>query len=228
MQWQKLTVAVGSIMVFGMVGMSEAWAWPVNVSVGASTLGEGAQISMALIPGTLDLALGLNYLNESRSGVYNGSNSSIPYTANLRLKTIPILFDYYPFQGAFRLTGGAMINENQVLALSNDPTGTYIINGHTYSGAQVGTFTGQITYRRVAPYAGFGWGSKAARDSGFSMGFDIGVLFTGSAQIQLSASNSTSNSTLATDVAKAQANANARASSYKLWPVLGLRLGYAF
>jgi hypothetical protein len=60
------------------------------------------------------------------------------------------------------------------------------------------------------------------------MGFDIGVLFTGSANVQLSASNSANNSTLASNVAAAQAQANARASRYKLWPVVGLRLGYDF
>ncbi|MHB1512214.1 MAG: hypothetical protein ACYCTF_02165 [Acidiferrobacter sp.] len=66
------------------------------------------------------------------------------------------------------------------------------------------------------------------------MGFDIGVLFTGSPNVQLSASNPCNNGTLTSDVAAAQAqaqanaNANARASRHKLWPVVGLRLGYDF
>jgi len=210
------------------VGVVSAWAQPVNVSVGASTLGLGVQISMALIPGTLDLALGINHLSKSRSGVYSSSNNSIPYTGNLRLETIPILLNYYPFHGVFRVTGGAMINENQVTAYSSDPNGTYIFNGQLFSGSQVGTFTGKVTYRRVAPYLGLGWGSKAARTPGFSLGFDVGVLFTGSPNVQLSASNPQNNTTLASDVAAAQAKANARASSYKLWPMIGLRLGYDF
>jgi len=229
MRFQKKMVGALVVAVVGMVGMAPAWADPVNVSVGASTLGLGVQASIALIPGTLDLAVGINHLSKSRTGIYSSSNNSIPYSANLRLQTIPVLFDYFPFHGAFRLTGGAMINENQITAFSNGGSGgTYIIDGTSYPASQVGTFSGQVTYRRVAPYLGFGWGSKAAQDSGFSAGLDIGVLFTGSPNIQFSASNASPGSALASSVATAQANANAKASSYKLWPVIGFRLGYAF
>ncbi len=224
--WRRRVEALATL-VGGIVAVP-AGAHPVNVSVGASTLGYGVQVSTALIPGTLDLAVGINHLSESRSGTYASSNNSIPYQGNVRLQTIPVLFNYYPLSGAFRFTAGVMINENRVTAYSSDPTGNYVINGQPYSGSTVGTFTGLATYRRLAPYFGIGWGSKAARHPGFSMGFDIGVLFTGSANVQLSASNSANNSTLASNVAAAQAQANARASRYKLWPVVGLRLGYDF
>lgn len=224
--WRRSAGALAVLV--GAVVAVPAGAHPVNLSVGASTLGYGAQVSTALIPGTLDLAVGINHLSQSRSGTYTNSNNSIPYQGTVRLQTIPVLFDYYPFSGAFRITGGAMINENQVTTYSSDPTGTYVINGHSYLGAQVGTFTGKVTYRRLAPYLGLGWGSKAARHSGFSMGFDIGVLFTGSPNVRLNASNPNNSSQLASDVAAAQAKANAHASHYKMWPVIGLRLGYDF
>ncbi|MHB8252968.1 MAG: hypothetical protein ACYDEV_04580 [Acidiferrobacter sp.] len=224
MRLQKWAVAA----VLSVVSAVPAWAWPVNVSVGASTLGLGIQASTALIPGTLDLAVGINRLSKTRTGVYNSSNNSIPYSGNMRLETIPILFNYFPFHGVFRFTGGAMINENQVSAYTSSANATYVINGTTYPGSAVGTFTGRVTYRRVAPYFGIGWGSKAARERGFSMGFDVGVLFTGSPNVQLSASNPNNVSGLAANVAAAQANANAKASSYKMWPVIGLRLGYDF
>ncbi len=226
-QWGGWGVGVVAA-VAGAVMVVPADAQPVNVSIGASTLGLGVQVSTALIPGTLDLAVGINHLSESRAGTYASSNNSIPYHATLRLQTIPVLLNYYPFAGVFRITGGAMVNENRVTAYSFDPTGSYVINGNTYPGSEVGTFSGKASYRRIAPYLGIGWGSKAARQPGFSMGFDIGVLFTGSPSVQLSASNPTGNTTLASDVAAAQANANSRASSYKLWPVIGLRLGYDF
>ncbi len=109
-----------------------------------------------------------------------------------------------------------MINENRVTAYSSNPNGNYVFNGRPYSGSTVGTFTGQATYRRLAPYFGIGWGSKAARHAGFSTGFNIGVLFTGSANVQLSASTPSNNAKLAADIAAAQAQANASASRYKL------------
>ncbi len=226
-QWRGWGAGVAAALV-GAVMVVPADAQPVNVSIGASTLGLGVQVSTALIPGTLDLAVGINHLSENRSGTYTNSNSSIPYHATLRLQTIPVLLNYYPFGGVFRITGGAMINQNRVTTYSYDPTGTYTINGHQYNGSEVGTFSGKVSYRRIAPYLGIGWGSKAARQTGFSMGFDVGVLLTGSPNVQLSASNPTNDPTLASDVAAAQARANARASSYKLWPVIGLRIGYDF
>ena len=225
---RSLRAAACLVVLAGGMAAVPAGAHPVNLSIGASTLGFGAQISAALIPGTLDLAVGFNHLSENRSGTYTNANNSIPYHATVRLQTIPVLFDYYPFSGVFRFTAGAMINENRVTAYSYDPTGTYVINGDSYPGAEVGSFSGKVTYRRVAPYFGIGWGSKAARRPGFSMGLDIGVLYTGSPDVQLSASNPTNNATLASDVAAAQATANARASSYRFWPVIGLRLGYDF
>ena len=100
--------------------------------------------------------------------------------------------------------------------------------GVVHTAQQVGTFTGKVSWRRVAPYLGIGWGSKAARHSGFSMGFDVGVLVTGSPSVALHASNPTGNAQLASDVAAAQANANNKASPYRFWPVIGLRVGYAF
>ncbi len=205
-----------------------AWAWPVNVSVGASTLGLGVQVATAIIPGTLDAAVGLNRYDNSRAGTYTSNGDNIPYTGSLRMETIPVLLDYYPFHGAFRVTGGMMINENDMSAVASGGSGTYTINGDTYTAQQVGTFTGKIGWRRVAPYLGIGWGSKAARQSGFSMGFDLGVLVTGSPEITLHASNPGNNAQLASDVAAAQAKANNRASSYRFWPVIGLRVGYAF
>lgn len=201
---------------------------PVNVSVGGSTLGLGVQVSAALIPGTLDLALGLNHLSVSHSGTYTSGGSDIPYSANVRLQTIPVLLDYYPFHGVFRITGGVMVNQNRISAIASGGSGTYTINNDTYTSTQVGTLTGQITYRRFAPYLGIGFGSKAARHSGLSAGFDLGVLFTGSPQVSLNASNPTGNQQLASDVAAAQATANQKGSSYRLWPVIGIRVGYAF
>lgn len=207
---------------------ASAFAWPVNISVGASTLGFGVQAATAIIPGTLDVAVGLNRFNYNKSGTYTSNGDNIPYNGNLRLETIPVLLDYYPFHGVFRITGGMMINENNLNAVAGGGSGTYTINGDTYTAQQVGTFTGKVSWRRVAPYLGIGWGSKAARHSGFSMGFDVGVLVTGSPRVALHASNPTGNAQLASDVAAAQANANNKASPYRFWPVIGLRVGYAF
>ena len=109
-----------------------------------------------------------------------------------------------------------MVNQNDVSVLASGGSGTYTINGDTYTAQQVGRLTGKVTWRRVAPYLGIGWGSKAARQSGFSMGFDVGVLVTGSPpDVALHASNPTGDAQLASDVAAAQAKANNQARLYR-------------
>lgn len=219
--------AAASGMLF-MSAIAPAFARPVNLSVGVSTLGFGVQVSTPIIPGSLDLALGINRYSYSHNGTYTSGGSHIPYHGNLRLQTIPVLLNYYPFHGVFRVTGGVMFDQNRLALNASGGSGSYTINGRSYTASQVGTFTGKASWRRVAPYLGLGWGSKAARKPGFSMGFDLGVLFTGSPQVTLSASNPQHNAQLASDVAAAQATANQKTSSYKLWPVVGIRLGYDF
>ena len=218
----------GSVLACGISGVTPALARPVNLSVGVSTLGLGVQVSTPIIPGSLDLALGINRYSYNRNGSYTSGGSDIPYHGNARLQTIPVLLNYYPFHGVFRVTGGVMFDQNQFTLNASGGNGTYTINNDTYTTQQVGTFTGKVAWKRVAPYLGIGWGSKAARATGFSMGFDLGVLFTGSPQVTFSASGSSTNAQLASDVAAAQASANQKASSYKLWPVIGVRIGYDF
>lgn len=225
-----MTIKIGTVVCgLGLVLVSgAALARPVNLSVGVSTLGLGFQVSTPIVPGTLDIAVGINHYGLTHAGTYNKSGTSIPYTASVRLQTIPILLNYYPFQGVFRVTGGVMINQNQITANASGGNGYYTINGDTYPAQEVGTLTGRITYPRLAPYLGIGWGSKAARQSGFSMGFDLGVLYTRSPIVTLNASNPQNNAQLTQDVAAAQATANQKASAAKIWPVIGVRIGYDF
>ena len=57
---------------------------------------------------------------------------------------------------------------------------------------------------------------------------DLGVLFTGSPQVALNASNPGNNATLANDVAAAQATAQSDANKVTMWPLIQVGLGYAF
>lgn len=219
-------------------GTGWGWVWvgsynarPVNISVGASTLGFGVQVATPIVPGTLDIALGINHFSYNRSGTYTKNNSAIPYNGTLRLQTIPVLLDYFPFHGVFRLTGGVMVNQNDFNLVANGGNGTYKIDGYQYTASGDSTFTEQVKWRRFAPYLGIGWGSKAARHTGFSMGFDLGVLYTDSPAVTMSASGyvpAAGAPTLQTAVAAEQAKANQSASSLRFWPMIGIRVGYDF
>lgn len=57
-----------SVAVGVMAGATPALARPVNLSVGVSTLGLGVQASTPIIPGSLDLAVGLNHFSYNHNG----------------------------------------------------------------------------------------------------------------------------------------------------------------
>ncbi|MHB1529961.1 MAG: hypothetical protein ACYCXT_11120 [Acidiferrobacteraceae bacterium] len=112
---------------------------------------------------------------------------------------------------------------------SRQADSTVTINNNTYTAAQVGTLTGRIDYaRKIEPYLGLGWGNLAPRHHGFVYNVDLGVLFTGSPQVSLNASNPGNNAQLTADVAAAQATAQNDASKVTLWPMIQIGLGYAF
>ena len=207
-----------------------ASARTVGITADAGTMGFGVNLGTQLIPNTLDIRTGYTHFGLSRSGTYNKSGTSLPYTGHLGLGGIPVLLDWFPFHGAFRFTAGVFDNRTDVNANATPaPGSTVTINGDTYTAAQVGTLTGRIDYaRKIEPYAGIGWGHLAPRRHGFVYNVDLGVLFTGSPQVALNASNPGNNATLASDVAAAQATAQDSANKVTLWPMLQIGLGYAF
>ncbi|HET9122624.1 MAG TPA: hypothetical protein VFN52_03885 [Acidiferrobacteraceae bacterium] len=214
--------------LFTIAAANPVFADTLEATAGVSTLGEGLSFSAPLAPGMLNLVVGFNHYTGHRSGVYtDSSGDSIPYDADARLQSIPVLLNFFPFHGVFRITGGIVYNENQLDAIGDSSSGSYTFNGQTYSSAAVGTLSGNVRFRRYAPYLGIGFGDTL-NSQGLSAGLDVGVLFQGSPQVSLQASNPTGNPTLAQDVADAQAQANQKASSYKYYPVIGLHLGYSF
>ncbi|MHB1587875.1 MAG: hypothetical protein ACYCRH_08160 [Acidiferrobacteraceae bacterium] len=206
-----------------------ARARTIGLTADAGTMGFGLNVGTQLIQNTLDLRTGYTHFGLSRSGTYNKSGTTLPYSGHVGLGGIPILLDWFPFHGAFRLTAGVFDNQAEVNANATPAPGSTVqINGDTYTASQVGTLTGRIDYRKMSPYLGLGWGNLAPRGHGFVYNVDLGVLFTGSPQVSLNASNPGNNATLASDVAAAQATAQSDANKVSVWPMLQVGLGYAF
>lgn len=224
---QTLSRQLGLILTFMCV---QASAHTVGVTLNAGTMGFGADLGTQIIQNTLDVRAGFTSYTYSRSGTYNKDGSVIPYNGQFQLSGIPVLLDWMPFHGAFRVTAGAFDNRtNFNLDATPVPGGTVIINGNAYPASTVGSFTGKVDYSRsVEPYLGIGWGNLAPRRHGFVYNVDLGVIFTGAPQVTLNASNPTNNATLNADVASAQASAQANANSATMWPLIQVGVGYAF
>ena len=158
----------------------------------AATLGErlanGAGYA-GVHAGTLGLGVnaGYDFSNDfALRGLYNYFNLDFDknragneYDGELKLRSLGLALDWHPFWGAFRVSGGAFMNNNRLSASTEG------------LGLQIGTRTYdanldfRMEFERFAPYLGIGWTSGRGR-SGLSFSADIGALFHSSPEVSAS------------------------------------------
>jgi len=198
-----------------------------NVSIGvrASTAGLGAEAKTA-ITDWLGLRVGINYLTYS----YTGVESDVEYDLDLNLLSAPILVDWHPFKGSFRLSGGIFINGNEINAQANGVgLGTFDINGVTYTAAQIGTLKGKIDFNPVAPYLGFGWDTSFGKERGFGFVFELGAFYQGRPEADLSVTGPIASSTaFINDLAQEESDLQDALDIFKVYPILSIGINYKF
>ena len=247
----RVLSAVALLAACGAASAADAGKATVGVSINATIL-----TGLGLSVGT---SLG-EYFNVR--GVGNGysysrdiEDDSGNYHGTVKLFSTGLLFDYQPFAGAFRLSAGLLSNGNKI-TLDGKPsaTGEYDVGDCTYvpSTSDPLKVHGETGFKKMAPYAGIGWGGNMSAEPGFYGTFDIGVMFSGPANVKLGASGSArakagqnpscGDSTTDHDVnndptfapvfqaerQKAEDDANNQVGKYKLWPALGFGFGWRF
>jgi hypothetical protein len=134
---------------------------------------------------------------------------------------------WHPFGGGFRLSLGAFYTDNYVSAKAKDQKVT--INDREY---RVSNLSGKISLKNnFAPYFGIGIGNainKSNRRLHFS--FDIGVMYSGSPDISLTATASDPllQAQLNQDIEKQKKKFKDEADNYKFYPVITFGISYAF
>ena len=189
-----------------------------GLGVKAGTLGFGVEGTFGLSE-SVNLRAGVN----SYSVTGDETASDIRYDGKLELRTLALLLDWHPFAGTFRLTAGLMKNDN-ALRLTATPTASQTIGGTPYTPADIGTLSGDVTFKSTAPYAGIGWGN-AARRGRFGGVFEIGAMFQGKPKVSLRASGGL--------VSQADLNAEAQEAQtdlddFKIYPVISFGLSFRF
>jgi hypothetical protein len=168
----------------------------------------------------------------NRNGAYA---TSVDWAARVKLQQLGLLADVYPFEGAFRLTGGIVKDDNRLdMTATTSGSGSLTFNGNTYPASELSGAQGSVSWGKTVPYLGLGWGNLAG-SRGFHLTTDVGLLLTGSATTQLSAQCASgtagqlcSQATLNADVAAEQAKLQNDANRLKVWPVLRFGIGFAF
>jgi hypothetical protein len=223
---KKTILGLGLASMFLSVSAAHA---EVGLSTELGTTGVGIHATLPVLT-NLNARIGVNAFSYS----YNGSTSNVDYKFKLKLQTFDLLADYYPIAASgFRLTGGLIYNGNKVDATGKpNQTGTYTLNGNTYSSSSVGSLNGRVDFRKIAPYVGLGWGNALAKDSNWSFTTDIGAMFQGAARTSLTSSDCTAStaicSQLASDLSAENQKLADKTSKLKIWPVIRFGVAYKF
>lgn len=150
-----------------------AQANPFSLGLKVSTLGPGLETGFG-VSEWLGFRLGVNALEFQ----VDETVDDVDYDADMRLLTGAALVDIYPFVGIFRITGGFMLNGNE-LELTGKSSRDATINGNRYTAEEIGTISGKADFELFAPYVGLGWSSNPRNQSGWGLAIDLGVMYHG-------------------------------------------------
>jgi hypothetical protein len=188
-----------------------------SVTPRVSTLGFGADAGFKLND-QFGLRLNGNAFSISRDGEASG----VDYDVDVDLRTVGLLADWHPFSGGFRISAGAYYNGNKA-SLTGQSNETVKIGNTTYDLSQAGSLKGDVEFSKVAPYLGVGYYGNLG--GGFSIGAELGAMYTGSPKISLS-----SDSTIisAADIEEERRQAEDDIKAFKFYPVLSVGIKYKF
>jgi len=119
--------------------------------------------------GRADFAGGLSL---TKTGTTDGNNYSGKFTNNRE----GLFADYYPFGGAFRLTGGVAFNQtNFQLGISGGTGSTVTVNGKT-ANLTGSYYNVNVAFPSTTPFIGLGWGHHHAQtDKGWGFFSELGL-----------------------------------------------------
>lgn len=214
------------LFTIAFLGLGAA-AQAQSIAARAGTSGMGAELGIGL--GT---HVGLRAVAAGGSLSREQRESNIAYDGTLKLANGALLFDLHPFAGGFRLSAGAVYNNNQFDATGRGDSGTIEINGVSYPASAVGTLRASVRWDKASPYLGFGWGAQPRGSSGLYFSADVGAFYQRPA-----ATLSGDCGALVPGPACTQLQSDIRAEErqfqdevgkFKLYPVLTLGMGYRF
>ena len=214
-------------LLLGLATAGTAQAqWAPDVNVGTLGAGVGATIALTGSASARFAVAGWDFKR-------NYSESGVDYRAKLRLLNAPILLDWHPGGGWFRLSGGIVPNADKATLDAVPSGGTFTFNNVLHNASEVGSATGSVKVNSVAPYLGIGFGNPVGRDTTWSFGTDLGVMYLGKPKASLTVTCSASIS--ASQCAQLQSDASAEVdqlndtiSNLRWYPVVQFHIGRKF
>jgi len=220
-QWENTMkrFAFSLLLVALIPSMASADA-ALGVKVG--TLGLGIEGSFDLTP-KWGIRGSLNQYDYS----YEDDLDGVEYDGDLELSSAALLADFRPFESGFRLSGGAVFNDNTIRGVAL-PDAVYEIGDTFYTLEETGTLTAIADFDSVAPYVGLGY--DFGRQSNFRVNLELGVLFQGEAAVRFDSTGGTlsNDPTLRAELDREAEISQDDLEDYDIYPVLSIGFSYAF
>ncbi len=216
---KKITVLIAILLVIPAAGFTRNNSFGVKIS----TLGGGLETEVSFSD-SFGGRIGVNYLTSD----YTATIDNIEYNFELNLMSASALLDWYPFKGSFRISGGVLYNDNHLDADAKTAN-TYEVGGTQYTNFEVGSLTGKIDFNDITPYFGIGWHIPLGKGERFGFLADLGVVYQGTPQVNLSSNGSAADdATFQNDLKNEEEELQSKLDGYEYYPVIGIGLSYRF
>lgn len=153
-----------------------------------------------------------------------GEKDDYSLSADLKLSSFTALVDWIPFESSsFRFSGGLCYNNNKpnVVAV---PEINKVIGGDVYNKDNLGNMSVDLTFNKINPYLGIGFGNPTSGEPGLGFLFDLGVYYQGAPGVKLHADGLLAPSASPEQEAIVENNLK----WFKWYPVLSFGLSYKF
>ncbi len=213
----------------------------IGIALRASTLGFGADVAVK-VNDRLNVRGGFDLFKMTRD--FEDSDNNITYVGTLDFKSGHAYLDWFPFGGGFHISPGLVLaNGNKVsLAALVPSTQTIDIGDTTYRSNPANPLRigGQVTVPSTRPALLIGWGNLVPRSRRFSVPFEIGVIFQGTATSSLLFTGSacalngsncrdvSTDPTIQVDVKKARLELQDNVDRVTFYPILSIGFGIRF
>jgi len=203
----------GGILVYGAAGTAGAG------------IGLGTQVAEKL---------NIRLEATSTSTTVNETNDDLRVQGKLSLEGAGIYGDYFPFSGAFRITGGVMLKSPNGSVTATPLIGTTATIGNVvYAFGTNDNVSGTIKYPSTMPYLGIGWGFGKLKNTGFKFGFDLGAgVGTLKSSLKVSdgikSAGANAGKDITADLKAEEQKLNDKLNKVSFFPIVKLSVGYSF
>lgn len=211
------------IAVFMILSASNLYAQSFALGLKGGTLGFGVEAEGAAND-TFGGRIGINYLKYD----YEGTVNEIDYDYDIKTTNLLATLDWHPFSGSFRISGGVSVNNTTYKAKATSAD-TVKINDQEYEGSEVGTLNATIEFNKVNPYLGVGWDTTFGKSKRLGFLCDLGFVYQGSPDIDLSANGTKANdTTFQSDLDQEEKDLQDNLDRFKFYPVVAMGIIYRF